>query len=233
MDFDAAILETIKGLKSGDAVSLNCTELDGRRTLNTIRKWQAKSGEDEPGVFVFQKTAMQKVNNQEVTSFRVTKLLDSATILVPPAREPAGKGLIQPTLASQVYKFHEGDLVMLQVEQAGGQTVLKNIQPYVAPLKADFVKFIQKKPGDGNYAFIQIKSADGDENVNLSNIGTAGQLAPDRALVAAASSIKPDQKIEYRVVKDDKGTWLTSLRVAPAEAKSDVVKADITAKATK
>jgi hypothetical protein len=220
---DPNVIDLLKSLKAGDVVDIKGGEVEGRHVLRSIDAFKPKPGEDEPGVFVFRRMVVKElsgIKDIEFSTIEVSKVFQTLTIVIPMVKGDDGKLTPEPKLLAQVRKLKEGASVFISAEVIGQNIVLRTIEPYTAPLKAEFIKYASKKASDDkSFAAVDLKTDAGTETVSIPNVKNAdGYAIADRALMAVVTSLKPSQTVEYRLRKDESGSWLTLLR--PAQEKT-------------
>jgi hypothetical protein len=233
---DPKVMDLLKSLKPGDVVNIKGSELDGHHVLTFIDAYKPKVGEDEPGVFVFKGRTSQKIGAQSYAAVNVSKYFQSATVLIPHAKDASGKMVPDAALSAEIAKLNVGDAVFVQAEVLGQNVVLRAIQPYQAPLKAEFVKYTQKKANDDNsFALVDVKTDSGAQTMRIPSVKVpSGSIVADAGLVSAASSLKAGQTVEYRARTDSVATWVVFLRPAAEQpAKADQAKTEKVADAGK
>jgi hypothetical protein len=216
---DPKVIDLLKSLKAGDIVNIKGGEVEGRHVLTSIDAFKPKPGEGEPGIFVFRRAVIRElsgIKDTKFTTIEVSKIFQTVTLVIPMVKGEDGKPTPDPKLLAQVQTLKEGDSVFIAAEAIGRNIILRTIEPYTAPLKAEFVKYASKKASDGNsFATVDLKTDAGTETVNIPNVKNAeGYPIADKALMSTVTSLKPSQQVEYRLRKDESGSWLTLLRPA-------------------
>jgi hypothetical protein len=115
---------------------------------------------------------------------------------------------------SEIGKLKTGDLVFVQAEVVGENTILRGIQPYTPPLRGEFVKYSErKKVGEDTFATIEVKTGSDNVTLRIPNYKNAeGYSFADRAMTACAETLKPGQTVEYRVRSGDAANTVYFLR---------------------
>ena len=235
---DPKILGVLRNLKIGDIVLLKASELNGQHILTSLELYSPKAGEEEPGVFVFHKRTPTKIGTVSYSSIVVSKYFQDVTVILPHTKNLAGGMTADANMTNLVAAFNEGDLVFIQAESMGGQTILRGIQKYDPPLQGEMVRIVPASPKDANSVpVVEVKTASGTETLRFPGTKNSyGRFTADSSMMSYVSSIKPGQQFDYRLRVDDTAkviSWCRSATERPKNAIASTKTAEMTAGAPK
>ncbi len=220
------MMEQLKSLKPGNIINIRGILVGGNPMLTTLSLYQLKPGEEEPYAFIFRSVATTRTGTTETTTVEVSKLARVMKLQLPPVKNKLGKIVPDPNLLTDVSQFRNGDMVLLDGKQVAGVLYVTEMHPYVPLQKGQLIKVFKKgerkeSAEDKDFAFAEVQTAAGTEVIRLAaDKNAAGQWVVDQDLVNSLSAMKPNEQIEFRLLTNRDGRWLTFARPAP-EPKKD------------
>ncbi len=213
------VLDLVNDLKPGDLLDLKTAVGAGHiNQVAKIERYKTRPGEDEPGVFVFEKlTGGPDHPVVTLSKYRISQTL-------PLMLNKGANDKIDPEQQKVAEALKTGESVEVEVGTLGGQPVIKSLVPYVAPQRGTFVKMTEAVVGEAKLPAIEVTPEKAANSVALVISGTAnaaGKIVPNPELLKLAKTLKPGQAILFKTTKDDRATWLRQVRLIPADGPAD------------
>lgn len=225
LDPPAEIQEFIKQCTPGAMMEVTIKVTGSQMLVDRLANYQGKLGEEDPNVFRLIESSQEKVNAKDVTVVKVSRFMREHVFQVPPARNAEGKLEPKPEMVEALSALKEGDLVEVVTVSGGKVPMIKTIKAYDAPKYAEMVKLDKETVDDQELNVLEI-TVHGKVSRLLISRKDAPVMMPKLRL------LKEGAVILYRSSTQEKGTFLTDLRVQPKgttmpeEAKPEAENAD-------
>ncbi|MCL2700892.1 MAG: hypothetical protein FWE88_04265 [Phycisphaerae bacterium] len=217
LDVSNRDLEDLKDLRNGDYVTIDIARREGKFVVVAAEPYELRPGEEEENVYLYYDLDERKINNRAAAVLRVTKLGKNFEFVLPSTIQQ-GRAIPRDEFKTLIEDLTDGDSIVITATPAK-PPVVKTLTRYEPPEVGTFIKQTEIVDGKNRLPALLIADATNIEHTIAMHPTKRAQI------IARIKGIKDEStKLYIRTVTDDKGFWLSDVRLAPKDAKPTVLK---------
>jgi hypothetical protein len=200
------LVEAVKKLEEGDLVTITAKDSGHGMKLQSIKPYDQKPGEDQPGAWVYIRHEPDAFRGERVMTLTIKKMGEQIVALVPNIKHPTGQTIPDPNMVETLDALKHGELADFELERKGAIHVVKGVYEYVPPLEVTFVKLVEPEKDDEDAVTYAVVEADGEERrVPLKTREVGRREIVDRRLLLFLRRAEEGDPLRVRVRPTDDG----------------------------